>query len=172
MALWNFNTGVNREIVKCAISWKRRIVGRIGRKFRARGTMYCTCMVFFMFEFSFWSFGTLCNFPMLRYSKGLCSPSFHSISTKLIVIMFVRTECTGRVLLFWRSTKIKKILWHFEIFASQDHLGLEISKHYSFYSFDCVNVTTPYFAVQRGDVRALANGIQNKRSEGRPHQHT
>ncbi len=35
--------------------------------------------------------------------------------------------------------KIKNILWHFEIFVkTQDHMGLEISKRYSSYSFDSI----------------------------------
>ncbi len=34
------------------------------------------------FEFSLGSFGAIAKFPMLRFSKGDCSHSFHPISTK------------------------------------------------------------------------------------------
>ncbi len=48
VALWNFNMGVNGKILKCAISWKRLIVERNGRKFGTRGTIVDIQRVLFM----------------------------------------------------------------------------------------------------------------------------
>ncbi len=57
-----------------------------GRKFRTRGTMVQTCSVLLMPDSLslVWGHSVHCvKFPMLRFSKGHYSPSFHSIWTKL-----------------------------------------------------------------------------------------
>ncbi len=44
------------------------------------------------------------------------------------------------MLCVWRSAKIKKNMLHFELFWTQGHIVLEITKPYSFYSFDPIAV--------------------------------
>ncbi len=86
MALWNFNMGVNGKILKCGISWKRLIVERNGWKFGTRGTTVNIYKVHLMPDSLSLVWGHsmhLAKFHMLKFSKGYCSYSFNSISTKL-----------------------------------------------------------------------------------------
>ncbi len=71
--------------LKCGISQKRLIVERNGRKFGARGTTVHICRVLLMPNSLSLVWGHsvhFAKFPMLRFSKGYCSPSFRSISTR------------------------------------------------------------------------------------------
>ncbi len=86
VALWHFNMGVKRRIVKYAISWKGLLIKWNGWKFGVRGPMYYICGMLFMSSSlsSVWDQSVhFAKFLMLRFSKGYCSNSFHSISTKL-----------------------------------------------------------------------------------------
>ncbi len=71
------------------------------------------------------------KFPMLRFSKGYCSPSFQSISTKFYR-KYVGHEGIQAVTLFWRKfAKIcenLKFLWHFVIFVNTGQYGSGIFK--------------------------------------------
>ena len=80
-------------------------------------------------EFSVGSFSTPCKFPMFRFSKGYSSPSFYSVSTKLMESIVIMWE--DRLLLFLAICQILNFLWHFEIFVNTGPHGLEISKCYS-----------------------------------------
>ncbi len=71
--------------LKCEISHKRLIVERNGRKFGTRGTTVHIGRVLLMPDSLSLVWGHsvhFAKFPLLRFSKGYCSPSFHSISTK------------------------------------------------------------------------------------------
>ncbi len=89
VALSNFNMGVNGKPKMWNIS-KRPIVEGNGRKFGTRGTTVHMCRILLMpgtFNARFLEFGWghsvhFAKFSMLRFSKGYCSPSFRSISTK------------------------------------------------------------------------------------------
>ncbi len=85
MALWNFNMGVNRKNVKCAIFWKRLTIGQNRWKFVTHSHMYCICRVLFVSDSfsSVWGHSVyFAKFPMLC-SKGYCSHSFHPIWYKI-----------------------------------------------------------------------------------------
>ncbi len=86
VALWNFNIGVNGKIVKSGISWKRLIVEGKGRKFGTRGTFtvhMCRVLLVPNSLSLVWGHSVhFAKFPMLRFSKGYCSPSFRSNWTK------------------------------------------------------------------------------------------
>ena len=73
------------------------------------------------------------KFPMLKSSKGCCSHRFIQFQPNFIVSMLVMTYL---LLLFWLAAKIKNKKGTLTILLSQDHMGLEISKPYSSYSFD------------------------------------
>ncbi len=53
---------------------------------------------------------------MLRFSKGYCCHSFHSISNKLYCKYVGHEGLKG--ITFWQSAKIKKCLWYFENFVN------------------------------------------------------
>ncbi len=55
------------------------------------------------------------KFPMIRFSKGYCSPSFHSIYTKFYC-KYVGHEGIQSVTVFGDLPKFKKKLWHFNFF--------------------------------------------------------
>ncbi len=122
MALWNFNMGVNGKILKCAKSWKRLIVERNGRQFGTRGTTVHISRVLLMPDSLslVWDHSVhFTKFPLLRFSKGYCSRSFHSISTKFYC-EYVGHEGIQGVTVFGDVPKLKKKLWHFEIFVNTE----------------------------------------------------
>ena len=124
MALWNFNKGVNEKILKCAISWKRLIVERKERKFETRGTTVHISRVLLMPDSLGLVWGHSVQFAkcaMLRFSKGYCSLSFHSISTKLYY-KYVCYKGIQAVTAFSDLPKFKH-LWHFEIFVNTEPYG-------------------------------------------------
>ncbi len=138
MALWNFNMGVNGEILRCGISWKRLIVERRGWKFGTRRPRNIMCSVF-SGQFCTVSFA---KFLMLRFSQGCCSHSFHPISTKLHGKHGIQGAIQAVTFFFFLGgggdiPKLK-IWWHFEIFENS-HMGLEISKCYFPYSFHLIS---------------------------------
>ncbi len=119
MALWNINihVGVNGKILKCAISWKRLIVERNGRKIGTRRTTVHIGRVLLMPDSWSLVWGHsmhFAKFPRLRFSKGYCSPSFHSISTKFYC-NYVGHEGIQGVTVFGDLPKFKKnmALWNF-----------------------------------------------------------
>ncbi len=86
VALWNFNMRVNGKIMKCAISWKWLTVERNGWKFGTRGPRNSLCRVLFGSGHlrSVWGHSVhFAKYPMLKFSKGYCCPSFHPVWTKL-----------------------------------------------------------------------------------------
>ena len=62
-----------------------------------------------------------------QISKRLLYPS-PTVSVRFQPNFLIRVLVIGeyRLLLFWQSAKIK-ILWHFKILLTQDHMGVEIS---------------------------------------------
>ncbi len=121
------------KIHKLKILW-----GETDERFGTRSPRYGIWRVLYMSDSlsSVWDHSVyLQNFHMLRFSKGYCSHTFHLISTKLCctVSVFVMTEY--RLLIFLEICQVKEKMWQF-IFVSIEHIGLEISKRYSFYSFD------------------------------------
>ena len=73
------------ENLKCGMSQKRLIVERNGQTFKTRGTTVHIYMVLLMPDSLSLVWGHsvhFAKFPMLRFSKGYCSHSFYSISTK------------------------------------------------------------------------------------------
>ena len=136
MALWNFNTGIDGKILKCAISWKRLIVERNGRKFAILGTtVHIGTILLMPSSLSLvWGHSVhFAEFPILRFSKHNSFNSFHQISTKLHTKYHNQGLIT--LLLTWRSGKSEKFYGTLKIFKTQDHMGLEISKSYSSYRF-------------------------------------
>ena len=85
VTLWNFNMGVNRNIMKCAISWKWLTVERNDENLRL--VVLGTRVLFGSGHLSsIWGHSVhFAKFPMLRFSKGYCCPSFHPISTKTLL---------------------------------------------------------------------------------------
>ena len=85
MALWNFNMEVNGKIIKCAVSWKQLALEPNGWKFGTHSPRNSTCRVLFGSDHlsSVWGDSVhFAKFPMLTFSKGYYSRSFHPISTK------------------------------------------------------------------------------------------
>ena len=66
------------------------------------------------------------KFPLLRFSKGFCSHSFHSISAKLYC-KYAGHEGIQAVTVFGDLPKFKNFLCNLEIFVNTDHMGLEIT---------------------------------------------
>ncbi len=65
--------------------WGHSVETKQMKKFGIHGPRNFTCRILFMsdsFEFIVGSFGELAKFPMLRFSKVYCSPSFCPIWTK------------------------------------------------------------------------------------------
>ncbi len=81
VALWNFNLADNRKIIKCAISGKQLAVERNGWKFGTHSPRNSLCRVLFGSGHlsSVWGHVHFAKFPMLRFSKGYCSHTFHPI---------------------------------------------------------------------------------------------
>ena len=79
VALWNFNMGVNGKIIKCAISWKRLIVDRNGRKFGTRSNTMHIYRVLLMSDSLSLVWGQSVHFAKLlmwTFSKKLLLPPF------------------------------------------------------------------------------------------------
>ncbi len=90
--------GVNGKIVKCVIFWKRLAVERNGWKFGIRGATCrkCICRVLCISDSPVWGHSVhFVKFSILRFSKGYCSYSFHSISTKLYRKLVLGEDNTG-----------------------------------------------------------------------------
>ncbi len=71
--------------MKCAISWKWLTIEQNGWKFGTSGPRNSLCRVIFGSGHlsSVWGHSVhFAKFPMLRFSKGYCCPSFHPNSTK------------------------------------------------------------------------------------------
>ena len=138
MALWNFNMGVNGKILKCAISWKQLIIEQNGRKFGTQGTTVDLCRVLFMPESLSLVWGHLVHFvkfAMLRFSKGYCCHSFHSISGKLYC-KYVGHEGIQAVTVLAICQNLK-ILWRFEIFVNTEPYGTGNFKTLLLRQFSC-----------------------------------
>ncbi len=71
--------------------------------------------------------------PMLRFSKGYCSDSFHPISTKLYGKY--GNHVGIQAITFLATCQIQFFYGTLTFLLTQDHMGLEISKRYSFCSF-------------------------------------
>ncbi len=119
---------------KCGISQKRMIVEQNGREFGTRCTTVYICRVLLMPDSLSLVWGHsvhFAKFPMLRFSEGYISPSFHSISTKFYC-KYVGHEGIQAVTVFGDLPKFYGTL---KFWLTQNHMGLEISKRYSSYSF-------------------------------------
>ncbi len=81
--------------LKCGISQKRLIVERNERKFGTRDTTVHMCRVLLMLNSLSLVWGHsvhFAKFPMLRCSKGYCSPSFDQFQPNFIISMLVTRE--------------------------------------------------------------------------------
>ena len=110
VAVWNFNMGVNGNITKCAICWKRLIVERNGRKCGTRGTTVHICRVLLMLD----SLSLVWGHPM-HFAKFQCYyfqnstplPIFIGFQSKFIVSTGMLVMREYKLWLFWRSAKKK-----------------------------------------------------------------
>ncbi len=123
--------GVNGEILKCIISWKRLIVERNGWNLilAALGTAYAG----WIFCFILWVyFGVIrCTFgkiPTLRFSE-LLLPQFSSNYSQ--TLLYVGNEGIYAITLFCDLRNFKKFYGILKMLLIQDHMGLEMSKCYS-----------------------------------------
>ncbi len=106
MKLWHLIWGGKWEIIKCGISWKWLAVERNWWKLGTRGNPY---VGYFSGQVIWVQFGvircTFAKFPMLRFSKGYFSPSFHRKFMEIIAN-------TGHY--FSAYLPKLKTIWHFE----------------------------------------------------------
>ena len=65
----------------------------------------------------------------VSHRDGPIQPNFMQVMINMIVMG------EYRLLLYWRSTKKLKKYGALKLLLTQDHMGLEISKRYSSYSF-------------------------------------
>ena len=127
---------VNGKILKCGMSWKRLIVERNGWKFGTRGTTVHIYRVLLMPNSLSLVWGHsvhFAKFPMLRFSKAYCSPSFRLISTKFYY-KYGGHKGIQAVTVFGDLLKFKNFM-PLEICVNTEPYGAEISKRYSLYSF-------------------------------------
>ena len=82
MKIWNLNMGINGKIIQFWISEKYWLY-RVKRMTSWYSGVLMTTLwgTFYVKSFNF-SLEPFQNFPMLRFSKGYCSHSFHPISSK------------------------------------------------------------------------------------------
>ena len=115
---------------------KTVFVERNGRKFSTQSTIVHIGRVLLMPDSLSMVWGHLVHFakfPILRFSKGYSLNRFHQISTKL----HTKDHNQGliqAVTFFSDLPKIKKY-GTLKFLSTQSHMGLEISKRYSSYSF-------------------------------------
>ena len=138
---------VTGKIIKCAMFWKRMTVERNGRNFGTRDPRYSLCRVLFRWGHlsSVWDHSVHCaKFPMSRLSRGYCPHRFHPIST----ILYGKHDNQAgiqTITCFGNLPKIKHCCTLFFflllLLLTQDHMGLEISKRYSSYSFRPMSAT-------------------------------
>ncbi len=146
VAFWNFHMGVNG---KSAISWKRLLVERNGWKSETHGARTCICRVLFMSDSlsSGWGHSVHLAKLLLAISKGYYSHSFSPFQPNFMAGMAIwgwgGGVGWGWMLLFWRSAKLQKNIWHFEIFVNtwpaHDHMLVEISLRYASYNFYAIS---------------------------------
>ena len=82
--------------------------------------------------------------PMVaKFSKRYFSHSFGLISTKLYDKYVIHGKIEA--IIFLSICQKLKILWHFKILLTRDHMGLEISKRCSSQSFETVEHWLPWW---------------------------
>ncbi len=79
--LWYYH-GSQWDILKCAISWKRLTIKRIRSNFGSRRPKNRVCSVLWICDSLSLHNSMHCRFPILRFSEGYFSHSFHPISSK------------------------------------------------------------------------------------------
>ncbi len=127
VALLNFSVGVNGNILKCGISWKRLLIEQSGWKLGTGGPGECIFHVWF-FVFRLGSIGAFCKISNVKISKRYCSHIFHPISSNI----YAKYSNQGKIqaVHFLANYQGLQVLWLFEVSLNtgHDYIRFEISK--------------------------------------------